>query len=99
MGFVDPFDTSEPGPKKYVYIIKQERNGKECLTLVLDLWKRNISEKLVLKEFKKEWSCNGKVAWNKTYGWVVQIEGDHRNNMYNFLGKSGILSRDNVIVG
>ncbi|KAG5551071.1 hypothetical protein RHGRI_009483 [Rhododendron griersonianum] len=85
----DPFaeandDSAASGTKGYVHIRIQQRNGRKSLTTVQGL-KKEFSYEKILKDLKKEFCCNGTVVLDKELGKVIQLQGDQRKNVSNFL--------------
>ncbi|TXG67593.1 hypothetical protein EZV62_008868 [Acer yangbiense] len=94
----DPFsDTkdSAPGAKGYVHLRVQQRNGKKCLTTVQGL-REDFSYQKILKDLKKEFCCNGNVVQDKVMGKVLQLQGDQRMNVLNFLVKGKIVDKEQI---
>ncbi|OVA06604.1 SANT/Myb domain [Macleaya cordata] len=93
----DPFaeakDSAGPGVKEYVHIRTQQRNGKKSLTTVQGL-KKEFSYEKILKDLKKEFCCNGNVVQDEVLGKVIQLQGDQRKNVSNFLVKAGLVKKD-----
>jgi translation initiation factor 1 len=86
----DPFadDVGDTQPKNYVHIRIQQRNGRKTLTTVQGLSKE-YSPKALLKAFKKEYACNGTIIQDKDMGEVIQLQGDHRTKVMDFLTDKG----------
>lgn len=82
----DPFSEAndESVDKAYIHVRTQQRNGKKSLTTVQGL-KKEFSFEKVLKDLKKEFCCNGTVVQDKELGKVIQLQGDQRKNVSNFL--------------
>ncbi|XP_052208596.1 protein translation factor SUI1 homolog 2-like [Diospyros lotus] len=96
----DPFaeakdDPAGAGSKDYVHIRVQQRNGRKCLTTVQGL-KKEFSYDRILKDLKKEFCCNGTVVQDKEVGKVIQLQGDQRKNVSNFLVQAGIVKKDQI---
>ncbi|XP_042513879.1 protein translation factor SUI1 homolog [Macadamia integrifolia] len=96
----DPFaeakDSGAAGAKEYVHIRIQQRNGKKSLTTVQGLKQEYNCEK-ILKDLKKEFCCNGTVVSDqKLGGKVIQLQGDQRKNVSNFLIKAGIAKKEQI---
>ncbi|XP_010276095.1 PREDICTED: protein translation factor SUI1 homolog [Nelumbo nucifera] len=96
----DPFfeakDSGAPGAKEYVHIRIQQRNGKKSLTTVQGL-KKTFSYEKILKDLKKEFCCNGTVVPDEELGGkVIQLQGDQRKNVSNFLVKAGIVKKEQI---
>ncbi|XP_047334620.1 protein translation factor SUI1 homolog 2-like [Impatiens glandulifera] len=96
----DPFadindDSGALGAKEYVHIRIQQRNGRKSLTTVQGL-KKEFSYDKILKDLKKEFCCNGTVIQDKELGKVIQLQGDQRKNVNNFLIQAGIVKKDHI---
>lgn len=48
----------------------------------------------VLKAFKKKFNCNGTIVDDPEYGQVIQLQGDQRQNVSQFLTEEGIAKKD-----
>ena len=48
----------------------------------------------VLKAFKKKFNCNGTIVDDLEYGQVIQLQGDQRQNVSQFLIDEGIAKKD-----
>ncbi|GBF89314.1 translation factor [Raphidocelis subcapitata] len=77
----------------YVHIRVQQRNGKKSLTTVQGL-KKSYDYKKVLKALKKEFCCNGTVVEDPELGQVIQLQGDQRKNVHQFLTQEGLVKKD-----
>ncbi|KAI8557590.1 hypothetical protein RHMOL_Rhmol04G0021800 [Rhododendron molle] len=99
----DPFaeandDSAASGTKGYVHIRIQQRNGRKSLTTVQGL-KKEFSYEKILKDLKKEFCCNGTVVLDKELGKVIQLQGDQRKNVSNFLVQPDFVSVVRIPVG
>ncbi|KAJ8442986.1 hypothetical protein Cgig2_019559 [Carnegiea gigantea] len=83
------------GTKEYVHIRIQQRNGKKSLTTVQGL-KKSYSYDKILKDLKKEFYCNGNVVQDKELGKVIQLQGNQRKNVANFLMQAGSAKKDHI---
>ncbi|KAL7103458.1 hypothetical protein ACP275_08G180200 [Erythranthe tilingii] len=93
--FADAEDLGSIGAKEYVHIRIQQRNGKKSLTTVQGL-KKEFNYEKILKNLKKEFCCNGNVVQDKELGKVVQLQGDQRKNVSQFLIGAGIVKKDQI---
>ncbi|KAM6580646.1 hypothetical protein CsatA_004420 [Cannabis sativa] len=95
----DPFaeaqDTDAPGAKENVHVRVQQRNGKKCLTTVQGL-KKDFSYEKILKDLKKEFCCNGNVVQDKELGKIIQLQGDQRKNVSQFLVQASLVKKDRI---
>jgi translation initiation factor 1 len=48
----------------------------------------------VLKALKKEFCCNGTVVDDPELGQVIQLQGDQRKNVLQFLTQEGLVKKD-----
>uniref|UniRef100_A0A2K6EGK1 SUI1 domain-containing protein n=1 Tax=Propithecus coquereli TaxID=379532 RepID=A0A2K6EGK1_PROCO len=90
----DPFadaskgdDLLPAGTEDYIRIRIQQRNGRKTLTTVQGIADDYDKKKLV-KAFKKKFACNGTVIEHPEYGEVIQLQGDQRKNICQFLTAS-----------
>ncbi|PIN08664.1 Translation initiation factor 1 (eIF-1/SUI1) [Handroanthus impetiginosus] len=93
--FEEAQDSGGAGAKEYVHIRIQQRNGKKSLTTVQGLRKEFSYEK-ILKDLKKEFCCNGNVVQDKELGKVIQLQGDQRKNVSQFLTNAGVVKKDQI---
>ena len=67
-----------------MHVRVQQRNGRKSLTTVQGL-KKEFNYNKILKDLKKEFCCNGVVVQDPELGQVIQLQGDQRKNVSNFL--------------
>ncbi|KAL0118082.1 hypothetical protein PUN28_009036 [Cardiocondyla obscurior] len=80
-----------------VHIRIQQRNGRKTLTTVQGLSSEYDLKKIV-RACKKEFACNGTVIEHPEYGEVLQLQGDQRENICQWLTKSGLAKPDQLKV-
>lgn len=80
-----------------VHIRIQQRNGRKTLTTVQGLSSEYDLKKIV-RACKKEFACNGTVIEHPEYGEVLQLQGDQRENICQWLTKSGLAKSDQLKV-
>ncbi|RMZ77568.1 hypothetical protein DV737_g4254, partial [Chaetothyriales sp. CBS 132003] len=92
----DPFaeaddDTGETKQaQNYIHIRIQQRNGRKTLTTVQGLPKK-FDQKKILKVIKKKFACNGTIVTDSEMGEVIQLQGDQRKDVQEFLvAKDGL---------
>ncbi|MGH0171449.1 UNVERIFIED_CONTAM: hypothetical protein FKN15_061444 [Acipenser sinensis] len=100
----DPFadatkgdDLLPAGTEDYIHIRIQQRNGRKTLTTVQGIAEEYDKKKLV-KAFKKKFACNGTVIEHPEYGEVVQLQGDQRKNICQFLTEIGLAKEEQLKV-
>ncbi|PHJ23266.1 translation initiation factor [Cystoisospora suis] len=100
-GVSDPFanDTSQlsagGSTTHLIHIRNQQRNGRKSVTTVQGLDKAFDLKKMV-RALKKEFSCNGTVIEDPEHGSIIQLQGDQRNAVKEFLEREGICSVDQI---
>ncbi|KAF1828841.1 protein translation factor SUI1 [Decorospora gaudefroyi] len=70
--------------QNYIHIRIQQRNGRKTLTTVQGLPKK-FDQKKILKVIKKKFACNGTVVADSEMGEVIQLQGDQRKDVQDFL--------------
>jgi translation initiation factor 1 len=96
----DPFSDvtdNEYSVKGKVHIRMQQRKANKYITIVEGL-PDNLNFKLVLSTFKKTWGCNGCVVKDEKLGKIMQLSGDQRQNVLDFLVGEGLCTRDQIII-
>jgi len=96
---VDPF--ADTGAKEssnnqgYIHIRIQQRNGRKTLTTVQGI-PTHFDFKRLLKAFKKEFACNGVLCQDDELGEVIQLQGDQRLKVQQFLCEEDICTKDKI---
>ncbi|KOS21856.1 Eukaryotic translation initiation factor eIF-1 [Escovopsis weberi] len=102
----DPFADADddPGADKkvqhHIHIRIQQRNGRKSLTTIAGVPKK-FDTKKILKEVKRKFACNGSIVEDEEAGQVIQLQGDQRKDILEFLTdkKDGLgLSRSIITV-
>lgn len=75
----------------------QQRNGRKTLTILQGLPKEYDAKK-ILKVFKKEFACNGTIVDDDELGEVLQLTGDQRLKIAEFLVKEDIAKKSDIKV-
>ena len=73
----------------------QQRTGRKSLTTISGLPKGLDFERLV-RTLKKNFNCNGVLVKSPELGTVVQLQGDQRKNVTDFLVKEKIIKRSQI---
>nr|ABB00912.1 eukaryotic translation initiation factor 1 [Toxoplasma gondii] len=105
-GVSDPFanDTSQAGGaggssthliRKLRNIRNQQRNGRKSVTTVQGLDK-SLDLKKMVRALKKQFSCNGTVIEDPEHGSIIQLQGDQRHAVKEFLEREAICSVDQI---
>ncbi|XP_022104194.1 eukaryotic translation initiation factor 1-like [Acanthaster planci] len=88
-------DSNEDGTMNLVHVRCQQRNGRKMITTVEGI-PHIYSQTRLVKKMKKFFNCNGNVNNEKDFGEVIQLQGDQRKNVKDFLVKIG-LAKDSQV--
>ncbi|KAH7961047.1 hypothetical protein HPB52_001290 [Rhipicephalus sanguineus] len=80
-----------------IHVRIQQRNGRKTLTTVQGI-SDDYDKKKIVRACKKEFACNGTVVEHPEYGEVMQLQGDQRNNICQFLTRIGIAKPEQLKV-
>ena len=75
----------------------QQRNGRKSITTVQGL-ASDLNLKLILKVWKKSFTCNGAIVDDEEHGKVIQLQGDQRENVRHFLESEEIIGKDDIVM-
>ena len=81
----------------YIHIRTQQRNGRKSLTTVQGV-NPKINKKVILKECKKKFNCNGTIVDDPELGDIIQLQGDQRKLVAQFLIDEKIAKKDVIKV-
>jgi len=87
---LDPFADTKAVAKINIRI--QQRNGKKSITTIQGL-DADLDEKRICKAMRKEFNCNGSIDEDKEYGVIIQLQGDQRALVKEWLIAQGILTK------
>jgi len=87
---LDPFADQKAVAKINIRI--QQRNGKKSITTIQGL-DADLDEKRICKAMRKEFNCNGSIDEDKEYGVIIQLQGDQRALVKEWLIAQGILTK------
>ncbi|GKY94672.1 hypothetical protein MPSEU_000432600 [Mayamaea pseudoterrestris] len=80
-----------------VHVRVQQRNGRKCITTVAGL-ADDLDVKRICKAFKKNFSCNGAVQKDAEVGDVIQLSGDQRTVVKQFLVDQEICHGEQIVL-
>lgn len=75
----------------------QQRRGRKSITIVQGL-ASDLSLKRILKAWKNSFKCNGAIVEDEEEGKIIQLQGDQRQNVHDFLINEEINHEDDIIV-
>lgn len=89
----DPFaSTGAGGRGGKIHIRVQQRNGRKCITTVQGL-DDDLDLKRICKAMKKVFNVNGSIEVDPEMGEVIQLQGDQRTNVRDWLLEQEIVTR------
>ena len=80
-----------------LHIRIQQRNGRKSITTVQGL-ASDLNLKLILKTWKKSFTCNGAIVDDEEHGKIIQLQGDKRIDVRDFLVSEEINRKEDVVV-
>ena len=95
----DAFEEAYGGQKQTekVHIRIQSRNRRKCVLTVTGL-ADDLDLKRMCKYLKKTFKCNGNVVKDEEWGDVIQLQGDHRKEVKDFLISEEIVDKDLIVM-
>jgi translation initiation factor 1 len=79
----------------YVHIRIQQRNGRKTLTTASGI-PQEVNFDKILKVFKKNFCCNGTIVKDPELGNVIQLQGDQRKKIAQFLVDEQIVKKETI---
>ncbi len=71
------------GGEGHIHLRIQKRSGKKSITIIQGLDPKQAQK--ILKALRKLLCCNGTVIESEEYGLVIQLQGDQREKVREFL--------------
>jgi translation initiation factor 1 len=87
----DLFATLKTTEKK-IHLRTQQRNGRKCITIVEGL-DEDLDIKRIARAMRKAFNCNGSIEEDETYGQIIKLQGDQRDNVVQWLCDQEILTK------
>ena len=81
----------------YIHVRNQQRNGRKSLTTIQGIADK-FSLKKIIKYLKQEFNCNGTIVTDAEHGKIIQLQGDKRKEIAEFLYYQGIAEREAIKV-
>ena len=89
--------TTTTTSKNIVSVRVQPRSGKKFITIIEGL-DEELDHSLILKAMKKSFQCNGSTTVDPKFGEIIQLSGDKRVDVYEFIIEQGLCERDEVVL-
>jgi translation initiation factor 1 len=87
---------AETSHTSIVHVRIQQRNGRKCLTTIQGL-APDLDKKKILRAMKKTFSTNGTILKDDVLGKILQLQGDQRARVEQFLLKCKIIDKKSDI--
>ena len=81
----------------HVYLCFLSSIGRKRITLVQGL-ADDLDITRICKAFKRSFNCNGSVSDDEEFGLVIQLAGDHRTKVAEFLVDEQICTEDQIVI-
>jgi translation initiation factor 1 len=95
---LDSIDSAFAKKQEMIHVRFQQRNSKKSVTTIEGL-ARDLDLNRILKALKHVAKCGGTIVQSEEHGKVIQLQGDHRDLICNFLTKEEIVpSKKNIQV-
>jgi len=88
---------SYAGTGAKVHLRIQQRNRRKCVLTVQGL-DDDLDLKKICKALRKNLQCNGAIIKDKEFGDVIQLQGDHREKVGQFLVDQEIIMKEQLII-
>eukprot|EP01129_Flabellula_baltica_P003916 TRINITY_DN13658_c0_g1_i1.p1 TRINITY_DN13658_c0_g1~~TRINITY_DN13658_c0_g1_i1.p1 ORF type:complete len:118 (-),score=25.06 TRINITY_DN13658_c0_g1_i1:37-369(-) len=85
------------GEAGLVHIRAQQRNARKWITSCAGL-DQSLNFKRVLRALRKLNSCNGNIVKDKNLGNILQLQGDHRHDIYDFLVATKLVPAEKITI-
>jgi translation initiation factor 1 len=82
---------------KKVVIQVQQRNGRQCFTIVSDI-ADDLDTKKICRYLRKTLNCGGNVLNDKELGEIIRLTGDQKKAVIDFFIKEEIYKADEIIL-
>ncbi|KAJ2451299.1 Eukaryotic translation initiation factor eIF-1 [Coemansia sp. RSA 2336] len=93
---LNPFDDKKnDAGANLIHIRIQQRNARKSMTTLAGL-PEQFDLKRLLKYFKKTFGCLGTIVNDKDHGMVIQLAGDQRAKLHEFLIQENIAKKDGI---
>lgn len=95
---LDPFAVKEDvRDSTKVHIRVQQRSGRKSITTVQGL-AGDLDLKKIARVLKKTFHCDGTVNIDEEHGEILQLSGDQRTNIREFLIDQQICHEDQIVI-
>ena len=75
-----------------------KRNAKKSITSIVGLSKKDENITKICKALKKKLSCRGSIAESPEFGLIIELSGDQRVAVIEFLVAQNICSAEDIVI-
>lgn len=82
----------------YIHIRVQQRNGKKSITTIQGLtsYLNEVEMKDLQRLLQRQLNTNGAIIEHKEFGEILQLQGDKRQEVYNFIVQHNIADKNDI---
>jgi translation initiation factor 1 len=80
-----------------IHIRLQKRNGKKSISIVSGL-PTTLDFKSTLKVLKKSLNCNGCITTDEESGQILQVQGDHRLKLKEYILDKNLSLKEDIVM-
>lgn len=91
------FDDKDNFSYQKIHLRKTQRNGRKCMTTVEGL-ADELDKKKITRALKRVFKCNGAIVKDEKENEIIQLSGDQRENVKDFLIEQEIEKEEDVII-
>jgi translation initiation factor 1 len=91
------FDDKDNFSYQKIHLRKTQRNGRKCMTTVEGL-AEELDKKKITRALKRVFKCNGAIVKDEKQNEIIQLSGDQRINVKDFLIEQQIEKEDDVVI-
>ena len=91
------FDDNNKFSNNKVHLRKSQRNGRKCITIIEGL-ESDLDIKKITKALKKIFQCNGAIMKDESENEIVQLSGDQREKIKDFLVNEEICQLEDIVI-
>ena len=88
---------AQGGSGSKVHVRIQARNRRKCILTIQGL-DDDLDLKKICKYMRRNLQCNGAIVKDDTFGEVIQLQGDHRQAVRDFLVDMKICGKDQLVI-
>lgn len=91
----DDFETHFKSKKVIIQV--QQRNGRQCFTIISDI-AEDLDLKKICRYLKKTLNCGGNILNDPEIGEIIRLTGDQKQAVIDFFIKEEIYKAEDIIL-